>query len=124
MSSFPLQFAGTVAVQRNLAGPLRLTLIGTTRRSQNEKLQLSFATDSSPDIPADLQDVTVDQVSERCYRIVAVGREWMVDGAAHLHRSAGAEFNTALPPRPVPWRKRVLWRTLLTSAAVISRMRG
>lgn len=124
MSSFPLRFTGRVKTRRDPAGPLRLTLSGTTRPSRNETLQISFATVSPPDIPPELQEVEVNQLSDRRYRIASAGHEWMVDGVAHLHRSAGAEFNEALPPRQVPWRKRLLWRALLTSAALISRMRG
>jgi len=119
-----LRFVGRVEIHRDTAGPLRLTLTGTTRRSRDEKLQISFATDSPPAVPADLQEVDIEQLADRRYRIASAGREWIVDGVAHLHRSAGIEFNEALPPRPVPWRKRVLWRALLASAALISRMRG
>lgn len=33
--------------------------------------------------------------------------------ATPRHRSLEALFREVLPPRPVPWRKRLFWRVLL-----------
>ena len=123
-TSFPLRFLGTVQCRRQSTGALRLTLIGATESSRGVKVQLAFATNSPPDLPSSLSEAAVEQVGDRRYRIAAAGREWVIEGVAHLHRSIGAEFNEVLPARPVPWRKRMVWRALLASAAVISRMRG
>jgi hypothetical protein len=50
--------------------------------------------------------------------------------AAPRHQSLEALFREVLPPRPVPWRKRVFWRVLLAlltfapTRALLVRLRG
>jgi len=36
---------------------------------------------------------------------------------AHIHREVAGAFYKALPPRPVPLRKRLFWRVMLGLAA-------
>ena len=123
-TSFPLRFPGTVQCRRPSTGALRLTLIGATESSQGATVQLAFATEFLPDLPSSLPEAVVEHLEDRRYRIASAGREWIIEGVAHLHRTVDAEFHEVLPARPVPWRKRIFWRALLASAAVISRMRG
>ena len=41
----------------------------------------------------------------------------VIAGSDSRHRDVGVQFYRAVPPRPVPWRKRLFWRALLAFAA-------
>ena len=119
-------FRGTVAARRAVHAPLGLTLIGTSAGSAThagEPTQLAFSGAAPAALPAELRDVAVSQPDGGQYRLDGTNAggergEWLlVARAAHLHHDVGAAFYRALPPRPVPWSRRLLWALLLRLAA-------
>jgi hypothetical protein len=92
-------------------------LVGRTQDRPNEAVQMAFAGSAPPDIPDALEEATVEMLGPRRYRISSGERSWTVDGVAHLHREVATAFYKALPPRPVPFRKRLFWRVMLALAA-------
>ena len=69
------------------------------------------------DLPQTLQDAIVERLDARHYRIVSAGRQWRIEAIGHVHREVGDKLCEALPPRPVPWRKRIFWWLALRAAA-------
>src|SRR5215469_15122540 len=125
--SEPLEsFRGAVTAARAVHAPLGLILIGTSAGSATqpgEPTQLAFSGAAPAALPAELRDVAVSQPEGSRYRLDGTNPggergEWLLEArAAHLHHDVGAAFYRALPPRPVPWSRRLLWALLLRLAA-------
>jgi hypothetical protein len=117
--STTLHFAGSV---QSVPGPGRggITLLGQLTEADgiSTPAQLSLIGESPPQLPAQLQDVTVD-VSAAPQMVLRSGaREWRIACTTwQLHRDAGAAFYAAIPPRVAPWTRRLAWRVLLGTAA-------
>ena len=64
-----------------------------------------------------------EQLGQGQYRIGAGARSWQISApAVHLHREIAAQIYRAIPPRPVPWAKRMFWRAVLALAGSYSHM--
>ena len=112
MSEAPLRFAGPVNCVRG-SGALRLTLTGTAADPPAQPLTVAFAAAAPAGLPALLADAVVEQTAGG-FRIASAAGAWTLAApAAHVHRDVGAAFYRALPPRPVPFGKRVFWRLVL-----------
>ena len=75
---------------------------------------MAFTGSAPPDLPEALEDVTVEQLDSSTYRLVCVGREWLVSAtAAHLHREVATAFYRVVLPRRPRWSRRVFWRIVL-----------
>jgi hypothetical protein len=109
-------FRGPVSCTRAAHAP-ELTLSGITAQRPDEPAALAFSGAVPADFPATLADAVVESLSGGQYRITSAGRSWLLSAAAvHLHFEIAAQFYRAIPPRRVPWMKRVLWRALLILA--------
>lgn len=107
-------FRGPVTCSRNSD---MLTLAGSAADSADDRLILTFITPSQSDLPVSVPDATVLVVGEQLYRVISASGVWIVGAAsAHLHRDVGGAFYRAIPPRPVPLRKRLFWRLVLALA--------
>lgn len=116
MSEPVARFAGPVSCERS-AGAVKLLLIGACATAAAQPLRVGFATAPAA-LPAMIHDAVVEETSPGMYRIAAPEGEWTLAApAAHVHREVGATFYRAIPPRPVPLRKRVFWRLVLMLAA-------
>jgi hypothetical protein len=111
--------------------PLGLTLTGQLQGTPPGPGLVAFHGAAPADIPATLTDVRVEQLARSRYRIAAQAREWLIEAQAlHVHRDVGEAFCRAIPPRPVPWRRRLFWRVVLWLAAshrgmaLLRRLRG
>ena len=97
-------------------GPLGLTLSGATAQGSGT-LFLAFRGEAPAGLPAQLQSPQVHEIEPGTYRIASARGQWTFDARAHfLHRDASAVFYAAIPPRPVPWHKRLFWRLILALA--------
>lgn len=112
-----VRFQGWISCRHDGEGPLGLILVGRTRDRPSETVQMAFACVAPPDLPEALEDASVERLGPRLYRISSGDRSWTLDAVAHLHREVATAFYRALPPRPVPFRKRLFWRVLLALAA-------
>jgi hypothetical protein len=111
-------FRGGVSCRRDSRGPLGLTLLGWTSDHPDERVSLAFSGHAPDALPEVLEDATVDRIGEGTYRIASAPREWIVEArAVHLHREIATPFYRAIPPRAVPWSKRLFWRVVLRMAA-------
>lgn len=119
-------FRGTVNAARAAHSALGLTLTGSSAGSApqgEEPTQLAFSGTAPAALPAVLRDLTVSEPDAGRYRLSSTGSggeagEWQLEArAAHLHHDVGAAFYQALPPRPVPWSRRLMWALLLRLAA-------
>ena len=119
MSSPPpeLRFRGWISCRRDGEGPLGLILVGRTQDQPDETVQMAFACAAPVDMPEALEDATVERRGPAEYRVTSGDRSWTLLAPAHVHREVAGVFYKALPPRPVPWRKRLFWRVLLGLAA-------
>lgn len=107
-------FRDGVSCRREPQGPLGLTLIGRTRDRPEEMASVAFTGAAPPDLPEALEDVTVEQLDPGTYRLVCVGKEWLVSAtAAHLHREVATAFYRVVMPRRPRWSRRVFWRIVL-----------
>jgi hypothetical protein len=111
------RFRGWISCRRDGEGPLGLILVGRTEDHPDEAVQMAFACPAPVDMPEALEDVTVERLSAAEYRVTSGDRSWTLPSPAHLHREVSGPFYRALPPRPVPWRKRLFWRVLLGLAS-------
>jgi hypothetical protein len=116
-SSDVIRFPGWISCRLDGEGSLGLILVGRTADHPEEPVQLAFTGQHPSDIPEALDGATVTRLGPRRYQIASGARSWTIEGVAHLHREVAVPFYRALPPRPVPWRKRLFWRVLLALAA-------
>jgi hypothetical protein len=112
----PIRFSGWICCRRDGEGPLGLILVGRTVDHPEEVVHFAFSCRAPQDLPDALEDATVERLDERRWRIASGGREWLLDCAGHLHREIAGAFYRAIPPRAVPWRKRLFWRVVLKLA--------
>ncbi len=111
-------FHGPVAVQRQNAGALGLTLVGTAGEGPAEPTSLAFSGKAPGDLPLTLADPKVVAAGATRYLLESAAREWPLEAAAtHLHHDVSTAFYRALPPRHVPLARRCLWSLVLTLAA-------
>jgi hypothetical protein len=108
-------FRGPVSCHRPPA-PLALILCGVS--TAGEPTTLAFSDPSSDELPATLEDPRIECLGAGDYRLTSRGGAWRVAArAVHLHAEVGAAFYRAVPPRAVPWPKRLFWRAVLALAA-------
>jgi hypothetical protein len=113
-----IRFRGWISCRRDGEGPLGLILVGrTVQHRREETVQLAFSCRAPVDLPDALEDARVEFLGDNRHRVVSGDRSWTLHGAAHVHREVASAFYKALPPRPVPWQKRVFWRVMLALAA-------
>jgi hypothetical protein len=115
-----LRFEGPVKWEAG-PGPAGLTLLGRIVEpdGQTTAAQLSLICREAPDLPANLlQDLTVETPSAGEVLLRSGAREWRVHcNTWQLHRDVGETFYAAIPPRRMPWTRRLSWRLLLGVAA-------
>ena len=108
-------FPGPVACRRGGAVP-GFTLSGATAERPGEPTTLTFAGAAPADLPETLGAVRVER--EAAGTLIAAGaRSWTIAGAVELHREVAPAFYRALPPRPMPWARRLSLRLMLALAA-------
>ena len=113
-----IHFRGWISCRRDGEGPLGLIIVGrTTQHHREEAVQLAFSCPAPVDMPEALEDARVEFLADNRYRITSGDRSWTLHGAAHVHREVASAFYKAIPPRPVPWQKRLFWRVMLGLAA-------
>ncbi|MEJ1964447.1 MAG: hypothetical protein WDO56_24045 [Gammaproteobacteria bacterium] len=113
-----VRFRGWISCRRDGEGPLGLILVGhTSQHRRDEAVQIAFSCPAPADIPDALEDARVEFLGDNQYRLTSGGKSWALQGAAHVHREVAGAFYKALPPRPVPLRKRLFWRVMLALAA-------
>ncbi len=121
MSEALVRFAGPVRCERG-TGALRLTLTGTAAQPPAQPLTVGFAAAAPAGLPAMLEDAVVEEAAGG-FRIASAAGAWTLPApAAHVHRDVSAPFYRALPPRPVPFGKRVFWHLVLLLAGSRSGM--
>ena len=109
-----MTFRGGVSCRRDSSGPLGLTLIGWTADYPDERATVAFSGRAPETLPEVLEDPTVYRIDERHYRIESAPREWVVEATSvHVHREIATSFYRAIPPRIVPWSKRLFFRVVL-----------
>jgi hypothetical protein len=118
-----IQFRGWISCRRDGEGPLGLILVGRVSQNgqsesdQDEAVQVAFTSPAPPDLPEALEDARLDFLGGNQHRLTSGGRSWALNGAAHVHREVASAFYKALPPRPVPLKKRLFWRVMLGLAS-------
>lgn len=110
-----MRFTGSVECRRS-SGAALVTLVG--HDAAGAQVHLSLVGAVPAELPARLDTASVDWVEAQRYRISAGGRTWVVASPkVYLHYDLSEAFYGALPPRPVPLGKRLLWRFVLAAAA-------
>jgi hypothetical protein len=111
------RFTGAVTCARSVHGPLGLTLEGRTADHPQEEIQLAFAGSAPADLPERLADAVVERSGPGEYRIASGARAWTVAArSVHLHREVAQRFYRAIPGRPAPLGRRVLFGLMLALA--------
>ncbi len=112
--SLPAGFRGPVVCRRAVG---TLTLSGCAADRADEGRKLTFASARPAELPESLSAATVSALDERHWRIASGSREWIVEATSlHVHRDIGKAFYRAIPPRPTPLAKRLLWRAVMALA--------
>lgn len=118
MTDCLIVFRGAVECRGDTSGPLGLTLVGHATGEGEATVHLAFECAAPTDLPAVLHAPMIHGIAPGQYRITAGDRQWVVAARrAHLHRDVSLAFYRAVPPRPVPALKRLLWRIALAVAA-------
>ena len=113
-----VRFAGTVRLSRAPDGPLRLTLSGRAAGHPGEQLELAFADAAPGDLPGQLEDAVIERTGPGRYRIASGARSWTFAARSmHLHRDVAPDFYRAIPPRPAPLVRRLVFGAMLRLAA-------
>ena len=113
-----IRFRGWICCRRDGEGPLGLILVGhTSQHRRDEAVQLAFSGPVPVDMPEALEDARVEFLGNNRHRLTSGDKSWTLNGPVHVHREVAGAFYKALPPRPVPWRKRLFWRVMLGLAA-------
>ena len=107
-----VRFRGAVQCRRE-AAPLNLTLSGRAADGSREQVTLAFAGTAPAELPGSLENAVIERAADR-YRIASAAGEWRLDAhSVHLHREVADTFYRAIPPRPAPLRRRMLYRVML-----------
>jgi hypothetical protein len=113
-----IRFRGWISCRRDGEGPLGLVLAGRiSLDGQEENVKVAFSCPAPADLPAELEDAELELLRDKRHRLTSGDRSWALHGPVHVHREISSAFYKALPPRPVPWRKRLFWRVMLALAA-------
>ena len=113
-----IHFRGWISCRRDGEGPLGLILVGrTSQHRRDEAVQVAFSCPAPVDLPEALEDARIEFLGDRRHRLTSGDKSWTLDGAVHVHREVAGAFYKAIPPRPVPWRKRLFWRVMLSLAS-------
>lgn len=108
-------FQGLVACRRSAN---LLTLTGAAADSAEDVLILTFIAPVAPQLPDRLTAASVCARDGGRYGIGSASSDWVVEATSvHVHRDIGSAFYRAVPPRPTPLKKRLLWRAVLALAA-------
>jgi hypothetical protein len=125
------RFRGTVRCRREPHGPLGLTLSGLADDRSGDEVQLAFAAAAPPDLPERLEDALIERGEPGEYRIVSAARSWPIAArSVHVHREIAERFYRAIPPRPAPLMRRMLFGAMLALArsrvgiALLKALRG
>jgi hypothetical protein len=125
------RFRGPVTCVRESHGPLGLTLTGRTADPPGEQLELAFAGTAPADLPGQLEDAVIEREGPGRYRIASGARAWTIAArSVHLHRDVAEVFYRAIPPRPAPFLRRMLFGAMLAVArsrvaiALLKALRG
>jgi len=111
------RFSGAVTCVRSSRGPLGLMLAGRTADPSGEEMQVAFAGAASGDLPARLEDVVIERRGPGEFLVASAGRAWTIGArSVHVHREVAAAFYRAIPPRPAPLRRRMLYGLMLRLA--------
>jgi hypothetical protein len=112
------RFRGAVSCAREARGPLGLTLTGRTADPPGEALELAFAAAAPGDLPGQLEDALIERTGPGRYRIASGARSWTFAArSVHLHRDVAPAFYRAIPPRPAPLVRRLVFGAMLRLAA-------
>jgi hypothetical protein len=113
-----IHFRGWISCRRDGEGPLGLILVGrTSQHRREEAVQIAFSCPAPVDVPEALEDARVEFLGGNRHRLTSGDKSWTLEGAAHVHREVAGAFYKAIPPRAVPWRKRLFWRVMLGLAS-------
>lgn len=113
-----IHFRGWISCRRDGEGPLGLILVGrASQHRREEAVQIAFSSPAPVDMPEALEDARLEFLDDRRYRLTSGDKSWTLEGPIHVHREVAGAFYKAIPPRPVPWRKRLFWRVMLGLAS-------
>ena len=113
-----IHFRGWISCRRDGEGPLGLILVGrTSQHRRDEAVQVAFSCPAPVDLPEALEDARIEFLGGHRHRLTSGDKSWTLDGPVHVHREVAGAFYKAIPPRPVPWRKRLFWRVMLGLAS-------
>jgi hypothetical protein len=91
-----------------------LILSGAAADCVDDRLILTFISSSTADVPDSLTAAAVHAIGAHRYRISSSSGTFVIEASSvHLHRDIGKAFYRAVPPRPVPLKKRFFWRVVL-----------
>ena len=111
------RFSGTVTCGRSSRGPLGLTLTGRSADAEGEEIEVAFAGAAASDLPGRLEDALIERVGPEEYRVASAGRLCTIAArSVHVHREIADAFYRAIPPRPAPLGRRVLYGVMLRLA--------
>lgn len=110
-------FQGAVSCRREDGAAAGMTLVGAAADNPGERLILTLMGTAPCDLPGTLPAAKVIALDGQRYRIESPPREWLLSARSmHAHRDVGTTFYRAIPPRSVPWKKRLFLRLVLLLA--------
>ena len=111
------RFSGAVSCARSSHGPLGLTLTGRAADAGGEEIEVAFAGAAPADLPQRLEDAVIARAGPGEYRIASAARVWTLAArSVHVHREVAAAFYRAIPPRPAPLARRMLYGLMIALA--------
>lgn len=107
-------FQGTVVCRRSVNA---LSLTGSAADSADDILILTFVASDVSGLPDRLSGAAVRALGGGRYGIGSASGDWVVEASSvHAHRDIGSVFYRAVPPRPMPLKRRLFWRVVLALA--------
>ena len=80
-------------------------------RVDGARLLVDIAGSAAPELPSRLSDAVLEPAGPDGWQLIGGGRSFLLPHSrVFVHEDLGAAMQAAIPPRRVPWSRRIFWQ--------------